>query len=90
MALIDDYNYVLKVAWVSDLQRNNMQLFLKGTVYCWCKNRKGVWFAARNLLGGDNHYWQGTPLINLFTHYQYKGYSDEDAVSMAGKDAVSS
>lgn len=24
--------------------------------YCWCKNRKDEWFAARNLLGGDNYY----------------------------------
>lgn len=87
MALIGDYNYVPKVAWVSSSQRNDMQMFLKGAVYCWCKNRKGEWFATRDLLGGDNYYWQGTPLIDLFTHYLHQGYSEEEAVFMAGKDA---
>ena len=46
----------------TDEQLNLMRAFLQGAVYCWCKNRKDEWFAARDLLGGDNYYWQGTPL----------------------------
>ena len=46
-----------------------MRAFLQGAVYCWCKNRKDDWFAARDLLGGNNYYWQGTPLIPLYDYY---------------------
>ena len=45
----------------SERQLDLMRAFLQGAVYCWCKNRKNEWFAARDLLGGDNYYWQGTP-----------------------------
>ena len=37
-------------------QLNLMRAFLQGAVYCWCRNRKDEWFAARDLLGGDNYY----------------------------------
>lgn len=87
MAIIGDFNYIPRVAWVTDIQRREMKIFLKGLVYCWCKNRKNEWFAVHNLLGGDNYFWQDTPLIDLFTHYQQCGYADPDAVDMAGKDA---
>lgn len=86
MALIGDYNYIPHVAWVSYTQRREMKIFLKGLVYCWCKNRKHEWFAARDLLGGDNYFWQDTPMIDLYLHYEAEGYGD-DAVNMAGKDA---
>ena len=45
----------------TDEQLDLMKAFLQGAVYCWYKNRKDEWFAARDLLGGDNYYWQGTP-----------------------------
>ena len=53
----------------TDEQLKLMRAFLQGAVYCWCKNRKDEWFAARDLLGGDNYYWQGTPLIPLYDYY---------------------
>ena len=46
-----------------------MRAFLQGAVYCWCKNRKDEWFAARDLLGGDNYYWQSSPLMPLYDYY---------------------
>ena len=46
-----------------------MRAFLQEAVYCWCKNRKDEWLAVRDLLGGDNHYWQGIPLIPLYDYY---------------------
>ena len=63
--------------------------FLQGSVYCWCKNRKGEPFAARDLLGGDNYYWQDTPMISLYEYYR-DGNDDNDdnnqyAVEEAGK-----
>lgn len=65
-----------------------MKTFLQGAVYCWCKNRKNEWFAARDLLGGDNYDWQGTPLYSLYTYY-LGGNIDNHvyAVTDAGKAA---
>lgn len=86
MALQGDYNYIPHFAWINEGQRRDMKIFLKGLVYCWCKNRKDEWFAARDLLGGDNYFWQDTPMIDLYLHYEEEGYG-EDAVNMAGKGA---
>lgn len=65
-----------------------MRIFLQGAVYCWCKNRKEEAFAARDLLGGDNYYWQATPMEGLYNYYLG---GDEDnneyAVEEAGKAA---
>ena len=55
-----------RVNGFTDEQLYLMKAFLQGAVYCWCKNRKDEWFAARDLLGGDNYYWQGTPLFPLY------------------------
>ena len=72
----------------SERELNLMRAFLQGAVYCWCKNRKDEWFAARDLLGGDNYYWQGTPLMPLYDYY-LKGNEDNHdyAVEEAGKAA---
>lgn len=69
-------------------QRSDIMHFLQGSVYCWCKNRKGESFAARDLLGGDNYYWQDTPMITLYEYYR-DGNDDnnEYAVKEAGKAA---
>lgn len=61
--------------------------FLQGTVYCWCKNRKNEWFSLRDLMGGDNFYWEGTPLLVLYEKHENKGKNSESAVKDAGKDS---
>ncbi len=58
--------------------------FLQGAVYCWCKNRKGEWFALRDLVGGDNNDWHDTPLFSLYKKHRAKS---NDPVKDAGKDA---
>ncbi|WP_313360784.1 hypothetical protein [Empedobacter sp.] len=58
--------------------------FLQGAVYCWCKNRKDEWFGVRDLMGGDNFYWEDTPLLPLFIKHQNRGV--KDPVDAAGKD----
>ncbi len=60
-------------------QEQSIRDFLQGAVYCWCKNRKEEWFAARDLLGGENYHWQGTPMFALYE----KSHDEEQA----GKDA---
>ena len=56
--------------------------FLQGAVYCWCKNRPSEWFSLRDLMGGENYHWQGTPLFALFQ----KHHPDPAAVKLAGQD----
>lgn len=56
--------------------------FLQGAVYCWCKNRPSEWFSLRDLMGGENYHWQGTPLFALYL----KHHADPMAVKLAGKD----
>lgn len=63
-----------------------MKAYLQGAVYCWCKNRKDEWFAARNLIGGDNYYWQGTPLMPLYEYYR-DGRDDAASVQYAIEEA---
>lgn len=73
---------------ISEQQRRDVIHFLQGLVYCWCKNRKGEPFAARDLLGGDNYYWQATPMIALYEYYLDGNEDNHDyAVEEAGKAA---
>ena len=64
---------------IPEEQKQRIIDFLQGAVYCWCKNRKDEWFTTRDLLGGDNYFWQGTPLFFL--------YKKTENVEQAGKDA---
>ena len=70
---------------VNDIVKNDIQNFLKGAVYCWCKNKKNERFSLQSLMGDDNFYWQGTPLYKL---YQEKANVDKSkAVEEAAKCA---
>ena len=83
MALTKD-NEVREVGGITEAERQRILDFLQGTVYSWCKNRKGEWFSVRDLMGGDNYFWSGTPLQVLYS--KYHGRTD-NPVSDAGKDA---
>ena len=73
---------------ISEEQRQHIIHFLQGSVYCWCKNRKGEAFAARDLLGGDNYYWQDTPMMALYEYYRNgDDANNEYAIEEAGKAA---
>ncbi len=69
---------------ISDDDMTAIRNFLQGAVYCWCKNRKNEWFSLRDLMGGDNFHWQGTPLFSL---YQKHKDTSDNPTSDAGKDA---
>ncbi|EKB55933.1 hypothetical protein [Bergeyella zoohelcum] len=64
---------------ISDEQKNAIMNFLQGAVYCWCKNRSDEWFSIRDLMGGDNYYWEGTPLIALWEKHKDVGAAGKDA-----------
>lgn len=72
-----------RVYGLSEKERDLAKAYLLGAVYCWCKNRKDEWFSLRDLVGGDNCQWSGTPLMPIYV--KHKGVA-EDAVKEAGKD----
>ncbi len=78
---------VRNVTGITEKQEDAIRNFLQGAVYCWCKNRPGEWFAMRDLMGGDNYYWNGTPLIELYNKHIKEGKEGKDAVEAAGRDS---
>jgi hypothetical protein len=86
MSLIP-YSEIRDVHGISLEQKNRIKCFLHGAVYCWCKNRPDEWFSIRDLMGGENYYWHGTPLQVLFEKHIKKGKSSEEAIKGAGIDA---
>lgn len=60
--------------------------FMQGAVYCWVKNRKDEAFAVRDLMGGENFSWEGTPLQVLYEKHINEGKNHDAAVEAAGKD----
>ena len=68
-------------------QIQRMLDFLFGAVRARCADCEGLQFAARDLLGGANYFWEGTPMEVLYEKYIREGYSSDDAVKMAGKSA---
>lgn len=63
--LVED-SMIKDVSGISPEQEQRILDYLQGAVYCWCKNKKDEWFAARDFLGGDNFYWEGTPMYALY------------------------
>ena len=72
---------------ISDNDLERIMDFLQGAVYCWCKNRRDEWFSIRDLMGGENFNWNGTPLQVLYDKHIANGWDDEGANKEAGKDA---
>jgi len=75
-------------AKITGEKKNEIKNFIQGSVYCWCKNcqenDEPRWFKASDLFGGDNYYWNGTPLIELFNWHDKN--NAKDPVNMAGRD----
>ncbi len=77
--MLIEKSQVNEVNGISEGDKRRIMDYLQGAVYSWSKNRKGEWFAARDLLGGDNFYWEGTPMYAL--------YEKSKDIEQAGKDA---
>ena len=74
------------VTGFSDNEKELMKSYLQGLVYSWAKNRKDENFAARDLVGGENFEWQGTPLYPLYEKHINWGKTSEEAIKAAAKD----
>ena len=75
------------VVGIKDQNKQRIIDFLQGAVYCWCKNRTQEWFSMRDLMGGENFNWEGTPLMSLYEKHIAKGKNNPDAIDGAGKDS---
>lgn len=72
---------------ISPNMLNEMLRFIAGGVRIWCKENRHRQFALRDLFGGVNYDWTGTPLQGLYEKYIRNGCSETDAIARAGKDA---
>ncbi|WP_411897539.1 hypothetical protein [Elizabethkingia occulta] len=84
MSIIKGDKTIRTVNGITPEEEQRIIDFLQGAVYCWCKNRKDEWFSLRELMGGDNFYWESTPLEPLYT--KHKAVGATDPVKSAGKD----
>src|ERR1039458_893183 len=57
-----------------------------GYPYSWVKNRKGKKLAVRDLVGGENFEWKGTPLYVLYQKHIDAGKDNESAIKSAARD----
>jgi len=71
---------------IDGTQRELIRAFMQGAVYSWVKNRPGEPFAVRDLMGGLNNDWNGTPLQVLYDRYIDMGRNADEAFEAAAKD----
>lgn len=89
--MIKDNPTVKKTYGIPKEQQSLIKAFLQGAVYCWC-NTKGYGeansFQARDFLGGENFYWERTPMYSLYHYYLVSSNNNvEYAFEEAGKAA---
>lgn len=77
---------VRAVSSIDAVQRALIAAYLQGAVYSWVKSRPHEEFAARDLVGGINADWNGTPLQALYDFHAAKVASSTVAEEAAAKD----
>lgn len=70
---------IRRVKYLTQVNADKIKIYLQGAVYSWCNDNKGREFALRDLVGGLNLYWSGTPLDVL--------YHNRLNINLAGRDA---
>jgi hypothetical protein len=85
--MLNGNNSVYQVTGISPSQEQAIKDFLQGAVYTWCNVNKNKEFLFRDLMGGDNYYWQNTPLSVLYDKYNVANPNDGSVEIEAGKDA---
>lgn len=86
--LRNDNTEVREVRVLTASQREFIKSYLQGAVYCWCNTKGEEWFAARDFLGGDNYFWESTPVCVLYDHFMQSSDEDHDyAFNEAAKSA---
>lgn len=84
--MLNPHSELREVHGITVSQREAIAYFMQGAIYSWSKNNQNEWFAVRDLMGGENFFWQGTPLITLYDKHISKGKTHELAIESAAKD----
>ena len=70
---------------LADEQRNNAEAYLQGMVYGWCASQGTKRFATRDLVGGVNWNWEGTPLQCVYDKQENKKTAHDVAGQEVGR-----
>lgn len=68
MTIINDRKPARTINSLSESEKIEARAYIQGAVYCWCKNKPDEAFAVRDLFGGDNTDWEGTPLQAIYCY----------------------
>lgn len=69
MTIINDNQPARPINSLPEDDQTKARAYIQGAVYCWCKNQSDNIFAVRDLFGGDNTDWGGTPLQPIYDHH---------------------
>jgi len=84
--ILNDNSVIKNVEDITPQQEQRILDFLQGAVYSWCNTRKDERFALRNFMGGDNFFWEGTPMVELYNKNEAKLNDSDAAFKEAGID----
>jgi len=76
-----------RVPGLDDSQKKGILFQLRNAVNTWCDNNTGDWFAVRDLFGGDNYDWRGSPMQRLYDKHSDNGFDHDTSETKAGIDA---
>ena len=79
-------NRVRNITGLTNAQEQRIRDFLQGAVYDWFKNHQNEWFSLRDLMGGANTNWTGTPMEELYEKHIKLRKTAPKAVKQAGID----
>lgn len=60
--------------------------YLQGALHSYTKSHPGQGFALRDLVGGENGDWNGTPLQKFYDYHRESGKNHTQAKEQAAKD----
>lgn len=81
---------IIQVRCIDTHSKELIKAYLQGCVYCWCNTKGTEWFSAKDFLGGDNFYWEDTPMYSLYAYFldgkqENQDYAFGEACKAAGK-----
>jgi len=85
--MLEGKKSVVDITYLNQQQKQEIKCFLQGAVYAWCNSNNNQPFLFKNLMGGENYYWQNTPLYALYDYYIKLNKDDDTAVKKASNDA---
>ena len=80
------FSEIRNVSGITDKEKYAIKHFMQGAVYCWLKNRSDEEFKVRDLMGGENLEWEGTPLQALYQKHIDQNKTYEQAFNSAAID----